>query len=415
MMHRYTPRESLPICKKDDEKHPLRGAFIQRFSENIMGEDKPIEWVPYGCRLVNTVGVSGSSRIIETVLDDATPSFSDTNDLFNPGMEPSVVRSREEMNTVESKDDTIEERSILLIGDSQVRALMERLIQSSTSGLGQVTSKLRNEAQSNVMGPKRISYTSKTVVLDVQRKLDGGRIRVRIQHQFDPFLYHLGNLSASARAGKMFPAHNLHANPNQQHTMYTAGTAGPEVPSFLPSFQDHMFDTVLFNFGHWPASGKHLGGHWTSDDVLTHLQDVIHSLKEYERLRSQEHERRRHEEQQRRNYFGRMYGAQPDAWPYLRHTKMEQHRTFQALFLGMPATHTRADTHLQEAEDWKNNYRFAYWSSLAEELMAAHSIPTLDSFGITLLAAGGATEDNISIDQEVTDAVVAAVTHFIDV
>ncbi|KAG0258084.1 hypothetical protein DFQ27_004817 [Actinomortierella ambigua] len=400
-----------------DVRYPLLGAFIRKHSDSVKEENESFEWVPHGCRLVHPDGVSGESRLVGFSIDGSASLVSNTEGPVNPKMEPPSFGLGEEVKASDKEDGAIEERSILLIGDSHVRALAEDLTRSFAGGVDPSVQEHKNEASSSGVGRKFAMHIGKTVVLDVQRKSGNGRVRVHIQYQFDPFLYHLGNISASAQAKMTLSAQEVYANSQRQRSVYTAGVAGPEVPSFLPPFQEHVFDAVIFNFGHWPASSKLLGGHWTTDQVLAHLKLVVNSLKDYGNLRMREYEHIRHEEQQRHNYFSRMYGGGRSSHlhssPSSRSNK--PYRALQTLFLGMPAVRPRADTFVKEAGDWKNNYRLAYWSSLAEELMTSNGIPTFDSFGVTLPAASDAIDGAYSLNQEVADAIVAAVIHFLDV
>ncbi|KAG0234505.1 hypothetical protein BGW42_006586 [Actinomortierella wolfii] len=374
-----------------DEHQPLRGSFIRRESSGVIQGDDSFEWVPYGCRLVHPVSASSAVKVLKTTFDDTASqpqafnnSMTDDNsqhqeDLNVPAMEPSTISEGKDVKAADEDGVPIEEMSILLIGDSFVRSLMEALIQNIVNVGGRDV--LRRKNSTSWLGTRRkpLRYTSKTIVFDVQRRLNGGRVRIRLQYQFDPLLYHLGNMTASAHPSAALSSQHLQAYPNRhqpsQRFSYKAGILGPEVPSFLPSLQEHQFDVILFSPGHWPASGKPVGGHWTTDQLLVQLKSVIDSLKEYERLRAEEHERQRKEEHRYYRYFSRMYG-------------------------GVPASRPHTDSLVKESEDWRNNYRLAYWSSLAERLMAHHGIFTLDSFGIVLPDANMANEGIRTISRE---------------
>ncbi|KAJ3023213.1 UNVERIFIED_CONTAM: hypothetical protein HDU68_008734 [Siphonaria sp. JEL0065] len=111
------------------------------------------------------------------------------------------------------------------------------------------------------------------------------------------------------------------------------------------------FDVVTFATGHWPSSGRYLGGHFGVERYVKLLEYAATYMEEIQRRRP-------------------LHGYKP----------------IQFIWLGVNAF-TLIEDHNHKYvgyKDWRNNYRIRVWNMFASELFQGYGFPRINNFEITL-------------------------------
>ncbi|ORY01464.1 hypothetical protein K493DRAFT_298360 [Basidiobolus meristosporus CBS 931.73] len=136
------------------------------------------------------------------------------------------------------------------------------------------------------------------------------------------------------------------------------------------------YDTIVFNFAQWPASGLVFGGHWTTDRFLNVLDNATDFL----------------------------VGVQ---------SRRPKDKPLRLVWQGIHAFSMK-NIYSKKRGDWRTINRLKNWNRLAENMARSKGIRTMNSFEITYSMLDVSPDNAHYFGTDVEEAVVDEVLHKLD-
>ncbi|ORY00848.1 hypothetical protein K493DRAFT_347649 [Basidiobolus meristosporus CBS 931.73] len=136
------------------------------------------------------------------------------------------------------------------------------------------------------------------------------------------------------------------------------------------------YDTIVFNFAQWPASGPNNGGHWTTEKFLSRLTNVT-------------------------DYLAGIRDSRPKGKP------------LRLIWHGIHAFST-TNPYSKSRIDWRTNPRLKNWNVFAEDIMKGHGIRSINSFQITYPMIDTSPDKAHYFGTDAEEAIVDETLHKLD-
>ncbi|KAK9722501.1 hypothetical protein K7432_002605 [Basidiobolus ranarum] len=136
------------------------------------------------------------------------------------------------------------------------------------------------------------------------------------------------------------------------------------------------FDTLVFNFAQWPASGPAFGGHWTTERFLNALNNITDFL----------------------------IGVQ---------NRRPNERPLHLIWQGIHAFSMK-NIYSKKRNDWRTLSRLKNWNRLAENMVRSKGIKTMNSFEITYSMLDTSPDNAHYYGTDAEEAVVDEAIHKLD-
>ncbi|KAK9693637.1 hypothetical protein K7432_013819 [Basidiobolus ranarum] len=136
------------------------------------------------------------------------------------------------------------------------------------------------------------------------------------------------------------------------------------------------YDTIVFNFAHWPASGTVFGGHWTTEEYMDALNNATDFLT----------------------------GVQ---------NRRPNNRPLRLIWQGIHAFSMK-NIYSKKRGDWRTISRLKNWNHLAEDLVRSKGIRAMNSFEMTYSMLDTSPDNAHYFGTDAEEAVVDEMIHKLD-